>query len=166
MASSPSKSAGCSLEGASFSNPDASKARSCRRGKLAASRTRMATKHSNGGDNTGGSGKGAQRLARMLRNRESAALSRKRRNDRVEKLEIQVENLEEENRQLRDLTEKLENGFEDCCGFQPLPPATATHFFRRNVGHSSCVGRSMDSATAPYTAAASFNVISQPAVFA
>ncbi|CAM9913521.1 unnamed protein product, partial [Laminaria digitata] len=103
------------LEGVFFVNPDAVLARVRRREKLDAARARMASLAPRGGGDSNAAGQGHRskeiRLQeRVLRNRESAALSRKRRNNRVGELEIQVEALEEENRRLRLRTALLERG--------------------------------------------------------
>lgn len=62
-----------------------------------------------------------------MRNRESAALSRKRKSNRVGELEIQVEALEEECRRLRLHAARLERGDINGNGkVNPPPEATAT----------------------------------------
>ena len=102
--------AGRGLERVFFINPDAVQARARRRHKLDASRLRMSSVAPRGGDSTaqGNRSKEIRRGERVLRNRESAALSRKRKNNRVGELEIQVEALEEECRRLRLLAARLE----------------------------------------------------------
>lgn len=96
-----------SLDDVSFVNPNAVQARSLRRNKLAAARARAAAMScSTHGTAVGGGEKEVRKQQRMLRNRESAALSRKRKSDRIEELESQVDFLQGENRRLRDLMAK------------------------------------------------------------
>lgn len=108
------------MGGVAFVNPDATKARMRRRTKLAASRARLlalASQGEGGGSGTGSAGdREMRKQQRMLRNRESAALSRKRRSDRIDELEIQVEHLEEENRRLRRRLNHLELHTSATCG--------------------------------------------------
>lgn len=99
------------LEGVAFTNPNATEARMKRRSKLAASRARMLAASATCSDsafNSADEEKEVRKQQRMLRNRESAALSRKRKSDRIDELEVQVECLEEENRQLRQRVDMYE----------------------------------------------------------
>lgn len=109
------------LEGVAFVNPDAVHARVRRRTILAESRARSLamsaqSRLDGGGARVGGGtdGKGERKQQRMLRNRESAALSRKRKSDRIDELEIQVESLEEENRRLRQRIDMFQSGSKHC----------------------------------------------------
>lgn len=108
------------MDGVAFVNPDATGARMRRRTKLAASRARLlalASQGEGGGSGTGSAGdREMRKQQRMLRNRESAALSRKRRSDRIDELEVQVEHLEEENRRLRQRVNDLELHTPTTCG--------------------------------------------------
>ncbi|CAN0461258.1 unnamed protein product, partial [Hapterophycus canaliculatus] len=111
----------------------AAQARSLRRVKLAAARARLAALAAAGtgvfsSGAAGGAGfseKDVRKQQRMLRNRESAALSRKRKSDRIGELELQVEALQEENRRLRQRVD--ESGNESCRGVvsasSPMAPA-------------------------------------------
>lgn len=115
--------------GASSRNLDAAQARSVRCRKLAAARTRMAALGLSTRETVAGnaSRKDIRKQQRMLRNRESAALSRKRKSDRIEELQVQVENLEKENRKLQELvlcdaSEKSE----EVVGPPPAPLPTPT----------------------------------------
>ena len=114
------------LGGVLFVNPDAAQARAHRRDKLDASRSRAAYSVPRSCDpNTAQRDhrlKEIRRGERALRNRESAALSRKRKTNRVGELEIQVEILEEENRRLRLHAAHLErSGIDDNNGINPPP---------------------------------------------
>jgi hypothetical protein len=51
-----------------------------------------------------------KKQARMIRNRESAALSRKRKRDQIEALELEVEQLKEKNKQLKQRLSRYETG--------------------------------------------------------
>ncbi|CAM9673521.1 unnamed protein product [Ectocarpus sp. 13 AM-2016] len=111
------------LDEVHFVNPDAAGARSRRRVKLTASRARLAALAASGGGASslgedgaghGVSEKEARKQQRMLRNRESAALSRKRKSDRIGELEIQVEALQEENRRLRQRIDDQEDDGRDA----------------------------------------------------
>lgn len=193
-----------SLQEVSFVNPNAQQARSHRRRKLAASRARMSAMAASGLGFPGGDGSGAtsaggesnvRKQKRMLRNRESAALSRKRKNDLIGELEIQVEALKEENRRLRQRVDVHESDAQAAGGggadLEPLPlsthcarvrspgisaestgliaPPTAVvspspprnHVFDPTASPWGCPA----TATAP-AAAACFNIVSRPAVFA
>lgn len=59
---------------------------------------------------------------RMIRNRESAALSRKRKRDQVEALEMEVDQLREKNRQLKQRLSRYET-VESLDGYKPLASA-------------------------------------------
>ncbi|CAN0191107.1 unnamed protein product [Laminaria digitata] len=108
-----------SLQEVSFVNPNAQQARCQRRRKLAASRARVSAMAACGGTFPGAGGDGfaastggeknVRKQKRMLRNRESAALSRKRKNDLIGELEIQVEALKQENRRLRQRVDGYES---------------------------------------------------------
>lgn len=111
------------LDEVSFVNPDAARARSRRRVKLNAARARLAALAASGGGasspgedgaSPGVSEKEVRKQQRMLRNRESAALSRKRKSDRIGELEIQVEALQEENRRLRQRIDRQEDDGRDA----------------------------------------------------
>lgn len=98
-------------------NPNAAQARAERAKKLAAARARLVAQaaHSRPGvPGAAASGssdeKEERKQQRMLRNRESAALSRKRKSDRIGELEVQVGSLEDENRRLRRRIKTLESG--------------------------------------------------------
>ena len=92
---------------------DGARARSERKIKLAASRARIAAAGaatttaaiagSSGGASSGGGGGEKDILYQMrrLRNREAAAVSRKRQSGRMGELELRVKELEKENRELR-----------------------------------------------------------------
>ena len=118
----------------------------------------------------------------MLRNRESAALSRKRKNDLIEELEIEVEALKKENRRLRQRVDGHETqrprarapSIISSTSTTPgsiAPPPTAVvspsprnhHFFDPAA---SPWGSSATSTYAAPAAAACFNIVSRPAVFA
>lgn len=139
-ATSPSPAAviwGDTLNEVSFINPNAAQARSRRRVKLTAARARLATLAAAGaavfsaGDaGAGGSAGGAlsereeRKQQRMLRNRESAALSRKRKSDRIGELEIQVKALQDENRRLRQRVDRQDtNGGGNISVAPPSPRA-------------------------------------------
>ncbi|CAM9991967.1 unnamed protein product, partial [Ectocarpus sp. 6 AP-2014] len=111
------------LDEVHFVNPDAVRARSRRRVKLTAARARLAALAASGGGASslgeegagpGVSEKEVRKQQRMLRNRESAALSRKRKSDRIGELEIQVEALQEENRRLRQRIDRKEDDGRDA----------------------------------------------------
>lgn len=186
------------LEGVAFVNPNAAQARSYRRTKLAAARARIAATPSNAGtisfagagsDASGiaGGKKGVRKQQRMLRNRESAALSRKRKSDRIGELEVQVQSLEDENRRLRQRIGVFEVGVAgtgaDClsdhllatCTLQ-LPPldsaaAGSTALARSAACFSSTTVPAtgnfvLPPAGTPFATAANFNIFSRPAVFA
>lgn len=99
-----------------FINPNAAQARAKRAKKLAAARARLAAQAAHprpGAAGAAASGssdeKEERKQQRMLRNRESAALSRKRKSDRIGELEVQVGSLEDENRRLRRRIQALES---------------------------------------------------------
>lgn len=107
------------LAGVAFVNPNAAQARSNRRKKLSASRARQAASSKIGGaalsstssaDGTVIDEKETRKQQRMLRNRESAAMSRKRKSDRVGELEEQIDLLRKENHCLRNRIFQLEAG--------------------------------------------------------
>lgn len=194
-ASRMSKAGGNVLDSVAFVNPEATQARMRRRAKLAASRIRLlaqAAQGGGGGAGATGDDKEVRKQQRILRNRESAALSRKRKSDRIGELEIQVGNLEEENRRLRQRINDLESQAIDL-GLTPpgSPESPALSSTPGPVWENISAARTMASTTASlvnvatqgtcslqdqstisaFTAisgpaiAASFN-FSQPAVFA
>lgn len=191
------------LQEVSFVNPNAQQARCHRRRKLAAQRARVAAMAACGGTLPGGGAadgfattssdgeKNVRKQKRMLRNRESAALSRKRKNDLIEELEIEVEALKKENRRLRQRVDESE-AQAATADLEPLPthrlraPAPSIissasttsgsigpppiavvspspknhHFFDPSASPWGC------STYAAPAAAACFNIVSRPAVFA
>ena len=112
-----------------FVNPDATQARARRRNKIDASRPRATSSAPRGGDSLTVQdhySKEIRREERVLRNRVSAALSRKRKMNRVGELETLVETLVKENHWLRLHAAHLErSGFHgsDEVPPPPLPPA-------------------------------------------
>ena len=126
-----------SLQEVSFVNANAQQARFHRRHKLAASRARVSAMAACGGTFPGGDGvaatstggeKNVRKQKRMLRNRESAALSRKRKNDLIGELQMQVEALKKENRHLRQCVNVYESDAPTAAGdgidVEPLPTPT------------------------------------------
>lgn len=187
--------------GVAFVNPNAAQARSYRRTKLAAARARIAATPANagtisvagaGGDASGiaGGEKEVRKQQRMLRNRESAALSRKRKSDRIGELEVQVQSLEDENRCLRQRIDVFEIGVAGTgadCSSDDLPATCTLQFSPRNSAAAggtalarpaACFSSTTFPATGNFVmpptgtpfataaAAANFNIFSRPAVFA
>lgn len=89
------------LEGVLFTNPNAMQARLDRCRKLAMARARRSAPSFNGTVAGDRREIDTRKQQRMLRNRESAALSRKRKTDRIVELKNQVESLKGENRRIR-----------------------------------------------------------------
>lgn len=185
------------LAGVAFVNPNAAQARSIRRKKLSASRARQAASSKIGGtalsstssaDGTVDDEKETRRQQRMLRNRESAAMSRKRKSDRVGELEEQIDLLRKENRRLHERILQLEAGTTgENLGAKPTDMRSLSMRNLSDVTVSSCVPLSSPIPTAlPFApinqsyapgvasdpvvcsaATASFNnIVSRPAVFA
>lgn len=168
------------IKGVAFVNPDAVQARSRRRTKLAAARARISAIPSNagyisiagagsdGGGGTTGGEKEVRKQQRMLRNRESAALSRKRKSDRIGELEVQVHSLEDENRRLRQRIDMFEFGAggggiqqaADCSSADDLPPAAGNTL--RFPLHDSAVGVAGSTAASTCSTAAFFSSTTIP----
>lgn len=202
-----------SLQEVSFVNPNAQQARSLRRRKLAASRARVAAMVACGGmafpggggggggdgsaaTSSGGGEKNVRKQKRMLRNRESAALSRKRKNDLIGELETEVEALKKENRRLRQRVDGYESdapasgrgtdpeplaklaqrtlarapGIISPASVAPPPPTFVVSPPTRNYHFfdpaASPWGSATTTSSAAPAAAACFNIVSRPAVFA
>lgn len=80
----------------------------------------------------------SKKQQRMIRNRESAALSRKRKRDQVEALELEVQQLKEKNRQLKQRLSRYEHldSMDSARGGSTLPsgpPGPAPHGLGQSV---------------------------------
>lgn len=150
-------------------NPDAVQARLARRDKLDASRARVSAHlagtcskkipprsqgHSAAGE------KDTLKQQRMLRNRESAALSRRRNEALIKCLEAQVEALEEKNRRLRlQLTQFTDVGDKQLGGFSHSATSTSYTSGGSDVGGYPAPGTSfsrLESTNAENTATAAY----------
>lgn len=135
-------------------NSDAAQARLTRRDKLNASRARVAAQRGGGpsrrvSQRDGVEGEEADKEAlkqlRMLRNRESAALSRKRNDDEIKSLERQVETLEEKNRRLRAQLAHMRDVGDVPRGTCPLSRHSAPYeFHAHDMGGHPSTGTPVD----------------------
>ncbi|CAM9828081.1 unnamed protein product [Ascophyllum nodosum] len=137
-----------------FINPNATQARSDRRKKLAASRSRQAALSASGGvgmtllstDGAVDDERETRRQQRILRNRESAAISRKRKSNRIGELEIQVESLQEENRRLRQRIHDSETRADGLSNANLITPSTTRCPSPRNFSNVSATSSATSSA--------------------